>query len=569
MTRSFVALVLAFFCADARAVVPRFVGSPVVGNPSFDGVVNTMMYTVTVTVDGTASDADHTAMVAFASEDDYVGCGNATPWKWSHAESFDTTDTRSWTLYNFQPGTKYYYRARLGGGATTRSRCGVLETVAAPTPTIPDELGYLNIRYTKSGDPFDTKYLLVETDDCGGSGTRRGSDYLVVLDPVTEAIVWYLDVAASAGLADGSAIDGFRYYGGATAAEDAILASVEHQYVYEWGFDGTTLNSYDFGNAACEGVGAEGPCLHHDVAKSPLTGNTYVLGGGLSTNTSTDTVWETNCGTDARFVDDGYHVLDDTFTETGELYMMADAAYDPAVNPGPDGARLAARPSGCSSAIWDRLVDSPDGLIDWIHVNSVVPWTVGTDEVVDVSLKEWNQVVRFDAATGALLWRLSARRADSDWGALSMGAGVVGPATFADQHDVHAIGDDTLLMFDNQGDTTGARALQIRLNDTRPRTAVIEKSWAVVNGSGSPLRCATEGTAELVPGSDHAFVMCAGITVAVELDDPTGNSGNPPPLTISLPDGDPDEFCAVGGPDARSSISGWKRAFPIERVGEF
>src|SRR6185436_4379934 len=125
----------------------------------FGGVVNTMMYTVTVTVNGTGSDADHTAMVGFAPEDDYVGC-NATPWKWSHAETFDTTDTRSWTLYNFLPGTKYYYRVLVGSGATTRSRCGVLETTAAPTPTLPDELGYLNIRYSKSGDPFDTKYVL-------------------------------------------------------------------------------------------------------------------------------------------------------------------------------------------------------------------------------------------------------------------------------------------------------------------------------------------------------------------------------------------------------------------------
>jgi len=159
----------------AEAAVPRIVGTPVVDNPSFDGVANTMMYTVTVTVNGTASDADHAAMVGFAPEDDYVGCSSTTPWKWSHAETFDTTATRSWTLYNFLPGTKYYYQVRLGSGATTRSRCGVLETTAAPTPTIPAELGYLDIRDTKSGDPFDTKYLLVETDDCGGSGSMRGA----------------------------------------------------------------------------------------------------------------------------------------------------------------------------------------------------------------------------------------------------------------------------------------------------------------------------------------------------------------------------------------------------------
>ena len=185
-----------------------------------------------------------------------------------------------------------------------------------------------------------------------------------------------------------------------------------------------------------------------------------------------------------------------------------------------------------------------------------------------MSLKNWNEVLRFDAATGALVWRLAARRADSDWGSLSLAPGIVGDATFSDQHDVHAIADDTLMMLDNQGDSAGARALQIQLG-TAPRSATIEKSWAVVSGAGNQLQCLTEGTAELVPNSDHAFVMCAGVTVAVELDDPTGNSGTPPPLAISLPDGDPEEFCTVGGPDERVRIRGWRRAFPMERVGEF
>ena len=106
----------------AEAAVPRLVGAPVVENPRFHGVVNTMMYTVTITVDGTGSDADHTAMVGFAPDDEYIGCSD-TAWKWSHAESFDTTDTRSWTLYNILPGTTYHYRVLVGTGASTRSRC--------------------------------------------------------------------------------------------------------------------------------------------------------------------------------------------------------------------------------------------------------------------------------------------------------------------------------------------------------------------------------------------------------------------------------------------------------------
>jgi hypothetical protein len=556
------------FVLAAEAAVPRIVGTPVVANPSFGGVANTMMYTVTATVSGRGSDADHIAMVGFAPEDDYAGCTNTTPWKWSHTQTFDTARTREWTLYNFLPGTKYYYRVLVGSGPTTRSRCGVLATTEAPTPTLPEDLGYLNIRYLKSGDPFDTKYVLVETDDCGASGGMIGAatNYLVVLDAVNEAIVWYLDVSATSGLAGGSA-SAYRYYRGATAAEDAVMSTVSYRGVYEWGFDGTTRNAYDYGAAACQGSGAEGPCLHHDLVKSPLTGNTYALGGVLSTTTATGTIWEDECP-DARFVDNGYHVFDSSFDETDELYLMADAGYDPTVDPGPEAERATARPDACSSDVWDKLLDSPDGLIDWLHTNSISVWDDGTDEMVDVSLKEWNQVLRFDAATGSLLWRFSARPGDSDWGTVSVAAGVTGSSRFSDQHDVHAIDTNTLMMLDNQGDSGGARVLQIQLS-TGPVSAVIEKSWAILSGSGSQLRCSTEGTAELVPNSDHVLALCAGVTETVELDDPTGNSGDPPPLAISLPDGDPDPFCAVGGPDERSQIRGWLRAFPMERAGEF
>jgi hypothetical protein len=568
--RLLLCLVLALFSLDARAVVPRFVGAPVVDNPRFDGVANTMMYTVTATVDGTGSDADHTAVVGFVPEADYAGCGG-TAWKWSRAQTFDSAPTRTWTLYNFLPGTKYYYRVRVGTGATARSRCGVLETTAAPTPTLPEELGYLDVRFTKSGAAFDTKYVLVESDDCGASGGSfaGATNYLVVVDAVNEAIVWYLDVPATAGLAGGSG-SGFRYHRGASPTSATILMTVSHRYVFEWGFDGATLHSYDFGESSCDGSsGAEGPCFHHDVTKSATTGNTYALAALLTPTDMTGTVWEDTCGVDARFVDDGVQVLDDAFALTDSITLMDEGAYDPVVDPGPNGERSAMRATVCEGDTWTRLLDAPDGMVDWLHANSVDASTVAGREVVDVSLKEWDQVVRFDASTGDVLWRLSSRPEDSDWGTLTMAAGLVGSATFADQHDVHAIGPNTLLMLDNQGERAGARALQIRLNNGRPRSAVIEKSWAVVSGSGGQLNCDTEGTAELVPDSDNVLAVCAGIALAVELDDPTGESGTEPPLTISLPDGDPQPFCSVGGPDERSTIRGWRRAFPIERVGEF
>ena len=124
------ACVLVLLSRAAFAVEPMFVGTPVVANPSFNGVANTMMYTVTVTVDGFAADSDHTAVVGFT--DDYTTCAGSV-WKYSLPKFFDTTDTRTWTLYNFEPGQTYFYKVRVGPptGGTTRTLCGELTTTAA------------------------------------------------------------------------------------------------------------------------------------------------------------------------------------------------------------------------------------------------------------------------------------------------------------------------------------------------------------------------------------------------------------------------------------------------------
>ena len=75
-----IVLVLGGFSNAAFAVLPRITGATV-ANPSFDGVANTMMYEVTVTVDGAAADADHMAVVGFTSS--YTTCMGtpATSWK--------------------------------------------------------------------------------------------------------------------------------------------------------------------------------------------------------------------------------------------------------------------------------------------------------------------------------------------------------------------------------------------------------------------------------------------------------------------------------------------------------
>ena len=97
----------------------------------------------------------------------------------------------------------------------------------------------------------------------------------------------------------------------------------------------------------------------------------------------------------------------------------------------------------------------------------------------------------------------------------------------------------------------------------------IQKAWAVVDGSGDPLDCPLEGTAQNIPDSEHVLAMCAEQFAFVEMDDPTGNDGTPPPLCVQLPDGSPDDGCTAGGPSDRSDLLGWHKAYPLASLGEF
>jgi hypothetical protein len=156
---SFAVLCVALASSPAWATTPTIVGRPVVRNPSWNGVANTMMYDVRVTVSDTGSDLGHHAVVGFVADDDYTTCSDATtPWKWSHEQTFDTSTARSWRLYNFVPGTTYRYKVMIGDGSrVTRVRCGVLQTAAAPTPTLPAGLAAMNLQYEKYGEAYDTK----------------------------------------------------------------------------------------------------------------------------------------------------------------------------------------------------------------------------------------------------------------------------------------------------------------------------------------------------------------------------------------------------------------------------
>ncbi len=553
----------------AWAATPRIVGRPVVQNPSWNGVANTMMYDVRVTVSSTGTDAGHHAVVGFVADGDFTTCADAaTPWKWAQEQTFDSSATRTWTLYNFVPGTAYRYKVMVGDGSgVVRVRCGLLQTTAAPTPTLPPTVAALDLQYEKAGasHPFDTKYVLFETDDCGAGSASGVGYYLLAVDPEAEAIVWYLDVAAVTGVANPMG-SGFHYEAGATPQEGRIVLTVDKRYLYEWAFDGTENRFWDFAPSdECAGKsGSAGPCVHHDIAESDASGNTYVLTSRESPVDAIDTPWESNCGTASRFLDDGYAVLDSDWSMVADRSLMNDYDYDPSIDGGPNAVHNAARRSACDSATWGHAFDPAYGVIEFTHANALSVSSFGSREMIDLSLREWNQVVRFDALNGDVVWRFSPDPDYSDWEKIEIAPTVVGEDEFAEQHDTHATGRDTLMMLDNHGNGPAARVLEIDMSRST-NIPTIQKAWAVVDGSGDPLDCPLEGTGRNVPGSDHVLAMCAQEFAFVELDDPTGNDGTAPPLFVQLSN----DVCTSGGPSDRSDILGWHKAFPMATIGEF
>ena len=458
-------------------------------------------------------------------------------------------------------------------GSVNRVKCGVLETPIAPTPTIPEQLGYLNLKYRAAGksDPFESKYVMFESDDCGaGAGPGSGARYyILIVDPVAEAIVWYMDVGALTGLSNASG-SGFHYIPGATPADDRMLMTVGKAYLYEWSMDGTTINVHDFApGGECDGTpGAMGPCVHHDAFASNFTGNTYVLSTGLSEVDQTGTAWEDECEY-SRFLDDGFSVLDSSFALVSDTYLMTDLGFDPTVDGGPTAEMLATRPSGCFADNWLHTFDDSSGVIDWTHINAVSASSYGGSEVVDISLKEWSQIIRLDAATGDVIWKLSPHEDYTDWDVRKSPA-IDGSAEFVGQHGVHATGANTIMLFDNRGDPGASRVIELDL-DPKTYVATIRKSWSLANGMGDELVCGVEGSGEYVPGTkdDHVVAMCNDRFTIVEMSDATGASGVVPPLSIELSDTVAEPFCTSGGPAERRDLQGWHKAFPLARVGEF
>ena len=552
-------LALALWIVSGSALAAPTVLDVALRRPTFHGVPNTLMVEATVTVDDTADDDLHDATVGYAPASDFVACDDTTAWKYStDVQRFDDDDTRTWTLYNFVPGTAYRYVVRTGNAADYQYSCGRL-----PRPTLPAPLAALDLQYDTAGalHPFETRYVVLNSDDCGVS-PRGAHANLFVVDPVSQSIVWYLDMAAMTGLRDAD-LTGWRYQPATDSAPERILAIIDRRYVYEWGFDGALENFRDLAPLGeCDGTSdADGPCPHHDLV-TDADGLTYVLTGRAAMIPTTGTGW---AACSSRFVNDGYRVLDGDFELLDSQDLMTDLGYDPAADGGPNVPTVMDAAAGpCSADTWGPYLGGD--VIDWTHVNSLDRTTDGTQEVLDLSVRGWDQIVRVDANDGSYLWSLANDPEYSDW-RLRLAPGIDGRRAFAGQHDIHSVAPDTLMMLDNLGDPRASRVLRVTLDGA---AATIDRSWALVDAAGGPLVCRVEGSAREVPGTsgEHVLAACNDAYTLVELDDSSGYATGDtiePPLVISLPT----DACTSGGPTTRGGLRGFYRAFPLDRVGSF
>jgi hypothetical protein len=104
-----------------------------------------------------------------------------------------------------------------------------------------------------------------------------------------------------------------------------------------------------------------------------------------------------------------------------------------------------------------------------------------------VSMRNLDRVGVVDARTHRFVWVGNAAGADR----------------FARQHDAHALAPDRLALFDNQGSGRGARAIVYALPG-------LTRVWSFDGAPGDPLRSATLGTVQPLPGGNLLITESEG-----------------------------------------------------------
>ena len=116
-----------------------------------------------------------------------------------------------------------------------------------------------------------------------------------------------------------------------------------------------------------------------------------------------------------------------------------------------------------------RLAVTPDGNVDYLHLNSI---GVDSDGHLPVSARHTSAVYKVHRRTGKVIWRLGGKRSD-----FALGPGV----SFGYQHDARRHSDGTLTIFDNAASLATqqgivSRPLRLRL-DTAAKVASLARDY--------------------------------------------------------------------------------------------
>lgn len=159
----------------------------------------------------------------------------------------------------------------------------------------------------------------------------------------------------------------------------------------------------------------------------------------------------------------------------------------------------------CDAVDWADYPNIVQDASDFGHANTVSPDGFGN---YWVSFRNFNQIWKIDAATGAVVWKLGEH---GDWNLPSNGI-------FYRQHSVHVSGHNRMMLFDNGDGINRAtsRVLELKL-DEQSRTATVELDLELP----SRLFSNRMGSAYRMPNG--RLLVCASDPMTVVVMDDSGD----------------------------------------------
>ncbi len=284
--------------------------------------------------------------------------------------------------------------------------------------------------------PRPAAFPTAEVGGLGASGVnyvlanlRSGDDQeemLAIFDNEGE-MVWYELVSTLTGSKD-DFYDGYSW----DPVSRSVYSIVNHDRIVQYALDGTVLRLW--------GAETLNHAMSHEVRV--IGGRLYVL----VTDSFQDAAGDT-------FLSDGYQVYADDGTREREWFLR-DHGLSLATDPMP-------RAHG-RDTYWDETFGT--AATDWTHINSLDVTGAGADEAVFLSLRNLDQLVKVDVASGEIVWQLGANGAG---GAHSGGDFQLlgGNRWFFSQHHLTAGPDGDFLVYDNGDGADHTRAIEFSVDE--------------------------------------------------------------------------------------------------------